>query len=151
MANATPVVYTCGMTSSELILWQAAYIGKQIEKTLDGLKDEDWEMRSRPGGMSTAEIVEHLCEASQAMAASSRGEQHEWGSFSIADKSPTNLINTFKDLRAQALDACDSHTEEGQKGLSEYVILHDAYHLGQLCANRLECDPNWNAYSIYEE
>jgi hypothetical protein len=45
-------------------------------------------------------------------------------------------------------DATEANVREDAM---HYIVLHDCYHVGQLCLVRLADDPNWDAYSIYAE
>ena len=33
---------------------------------------------------------------------------------------------------------------------ADFIVGHDAYHIGQLAQIRLALNPEWNAYSIYK-
>ena len=100
--------------------------------------------------MSPRELVEHLCECAVAFNKSAVGEKHEWGTFSVDDKSPANLRAELKRLRAEAVAEVNGEDEVLKEAFS-FLSSHDAYHVGQLCSCRLSLDPNWNAYAIYEE
>lgn len=132
--------------------WQLEHVGKQLMTAFEGLSPSGWDHRPSPGAMSPRETAEHLCECYTAFAASAAGGKHEWGSFQIDDKSEANLIATMRTLRNDAAaTALRSDDETIYREATEYILTHDAYHVGQLCASRLDSDPNWNAYAIYEE
>lgn len=138
------------MTAKELTLWQMEHVGKQVEKAVDGLSDAGWDHKPSPGAMCPREIIEHLCECVVAFDKSTKGEKHDWGNFSIDDKSPANLLSELRRLRSAAL-ASVTDSDEILREAFLFGSAHDAYHVGQLCAARLDLDPNWNPYSIYEE
>ncbi len=139
------------MTAHDLLKWQIGHVGKQLTAAYEGLSPSGWDHRPSPGAMSPRETAEHLCECYTAFAASATGGKHEWGSFHIVDKSECNLIATMRTMRSHAVaTALASNDERMYREATEYILTHDAYHLGQLCASRLDSDPNWNAYAIYE-
>jgi hypothetical protein len=139
------------MTALELTQWQLEHTGRQLEKALEGLNDEGFSHRSSKSAMSPAEVVEHLCECYSAMSKSCDGEEHEWGTFSIEDKSPANLLAQLRLIRSEALAKLANANDDQLKSAFLYGTEHDAYHIGQLCTVRIELDPSWNPYSIYEE
>ena len=140
------------MTAKELLKWQLDHVGTQLTKAFDGLPVSGWDHRASPGAMSPRETAEHLCECYTAFAASAAGGKHEWGSFQIEDKSEANLIATMRTLRSDAVaTALATGDDQVYREATEYILTHDAYHVGQLCASRLDSDPNWDAYAIYTE
>jgi hypothetical protein len=136
------------MDSNALIQKQLAHVSLQVEKVFEGIDESNADHRATPAMMSAREIAEHLGECYQAVITTAGGGKHEWGSFSIPDKSWTNVHSTMLSLREQAVAALPAD-ERGAELATDFIILHDAYHVGQMCTNRLSLDPNWNAYSIY--
>jgi len=51
-------------------------------------------------------------------------------------------------LRAEAV-ALAMTSEEAAKASLDYVVIHDAYHVGQMALLRLEQEPGWDPYSLY--
>lgn len=138
------------MTAKELLNKQLEDVSFQIEKVLVGVKESDLDYKVAPTTMSIREIVEHLCEVYLAVEEESKGGSHEWGSFSIADKSWSNLTSEFSAGRAKAVGIVLAGDDD--KSLlsgTGYIVAHDCYHLGQLVTLRLATDPSWDAYSIY--
>lgn len=122
-------------------------VGYQLDKVLEGMSDEHFDFKVCEAAMTPAEIIEHLCEAYQAIITETMGGTHEWGSFSIEDKSPANLKAQLKTMRARARQAAlDS---DNPKLGHAYVTAHDAYHVGQLALIRLQTDSSWDPYSLY--
>lgn len=121
-------------------------------KAYEGMASSSWDHRNSPGAMSPREAAEHLCECYTAFNTTAAGGKHEWGSFQLVDKSEANLIATMNTIRCQAVaTAVGADDENLHREATEYLLTHDAYHVGQLCASRLDSDPNWNASAIYEE
>lgn len=124
----------------------------QIEKVFEGIGEAELDMKLTDQAMTPREILEHLCECYHAVITEAAGGKHEWGTYSIEDKSFANLTKQAWSLRAQAAQAAlDKGDEEAAMYAFNYIILHDAYHVGQMCLVRMKADPNWNAYAIYGE
>jgi hypothetical protein len=135
------------MDAKELLLWQLDYVGGQLEKAVEGLSDPAWGHKAWPGAMSPQEILLHVCDSHRAYLSASAGEKYEFGSFTLEDPSPPALIAALREARerskARILETDDL------KMATEYTLAHDAYHVGQLCAARLDIEPEWDPYSIY--
>ncbi|HRK21828.1 MAG TPA: DinB family protein [Fimbriimonadaceae bacterium] len=138
------------MTTLEFVQHQLKDGRFQIDKVFEGLTDEDFDHRIAPQAMSPREILEHLCECHQACLDALQGKSFNWGSYSLPDKSAPALFKTFNDLRAQAeLAIAADPNETTFKKASEYLVAHDAYHVGQMALVRLGLDAAWDPYSIY--
>jgi len=138
------------MTSKELLTYALNHSGNQLSGCLDGMTEQAFDTHCAPNGMTPREIVEHLCEAYVAFAAHYEGKEHEWGSFSIADKSTGNIQATFRTLREKAVSIAQSSDDEAvQKAAIDYISAHDCYHVSQLVLARLQAEPDWNHYAIY--
>ena len=138
------------MNAKELLEYEMSQVGKQIEACLDGMSEECMDSKCSPVGMTPREMLEHLCDAYEAHAATMRGEKYNFGSFVIADKSTDNLRNVFRAQRAKAVGVALSGDDD--KSLHEgydYIVGHDNYHVGQLCLCRVQSDPSWDYYAIY--
>ncbi len=138
------------MTAKELLHSQTEDVGYQLEKVLEGISETNLDFKISPSAMSVRQQVEHLCEVYTAASEICRGEEHKWGEYSVDDKSWTNLKPLYLTLREQALKLLtESDDDQSLKRTSEFIIGHDYYHVGQLAALRIACDPEWNPYSIY--
>lgn len=137
------------MTLSEYVRHEVDNVGFQLEKCLEGVREEDLGQKVCDQAMTLPDMVEHLCEVYQAVVTEAGGGKHEWGSFSIQDKSWTNLLSTFGTMRTAACDAVVSDDEEKAKHAHDFIVAHDAYHVGQIALLRLKTNPDWNPYSIY--
>jgi uncharacterized damage-inducible protein DinB len=141
------------MTALELSLWQFDDVGRQLSACLHGLDPAHREHHAVVCAMSPLQILEHLCEVYTAYMKIARGEKHDWGTYRLADRSWDHVMSTFSALRKQARDtaALAGDDEKKLKEVSEYLILHDAYHVGQLVTSRLSAEPGWDMYAIYGE
>ena len=137
------------MNATELTLHNMNGSHGQVKKALAGLTD--FESRVNEHAFNAAETLEHLTECYVAFEESCRGEEHQWGSYSAADKSPEGLVNAYDAGYAKAVAlVTGSEDENVLKHAADYIYLHESYHVGQLCTLRLTLDPEWNFYSIYE-
>lgn len=138
------------MTARDFVQYQSEDAGYQLAQVLQGWPSDSFGAKLTPDGMSAAEALEHLSEAYEALIAHNEGRKHEWGSFTIQDKSRSSLLEIWKAKREEALGgALADGGEDALKNAHAYVIAHDYYHVGQLCALRLHLDPSFDAYSIY--
>ena len=124
--------------------------GSQLTKVISGLTDEQLDLRPHPAAMTLREQLVHQTEAYIAMQADAAGAEHEWGSYK-------STLNTFDELQtemfAQRQTAVDAVLAKGDEAVLKsalfFLVLHDGYHIGQLCTLHIALDPEWNAYSIY--
>lgn len=137
------------MTVAELVAYEVDNTGFQLRQTLAGFPEAAMDTKLCPTGMTAKDMVEHLCEAYEAVLAEVAGKQHEWGSYSIPDKSWANIMSTFEATRQKAGQAVTSDDEKLAKLAHDYMVAHDAYHVGQLVLMRLEAEPDWNFLAIY--
>jgi hypothetical protein len=124
--------------------------GMQVEKVLDGMPETSMDARLTAEGMTPRQILQHLTECYVAFKAEASGGSHEWGTYASADQSTVALFSDWKRLRSEAADlALGSADPKLQEKAMDFMALHDAYHVGQLCLIRLQAQPDWNIYSIY--
>jgi uncharacterized damage-inducible protein DinB len=139
------------MTAADLIKYELDSVGYQLTQVFAGIPEAAHNARACGTGMTSREMLEHLCEVYQAMLTESGGGKHEWGSYSIEDKSWPSLMATMERLRGEAVAAALASSDETRlKSAAQYLVLHDAYHVGQMSLVRMESDPSWNPYCIYE-
>lgn len=124
--------------------------GLQVTKVLEGLEGDQWDAKDRDDLMSPRDVVGHLTECYIAAGKKANGQEHEWGSYVPEDDDPKSLLETMQRERAKACDAMVAKgDEDAVKAATGFVILHDAYHVGQLAALRMRITPDWDVYSIY--
>lgn len=137
------------MEANEFLKSQLDDVGYQLNAVFAGLSDNQWSEKATPESMSPAETAEHLAECYTALLATAEGKEHSWGTFSIEDKSPANLMQTMTSLREQAVaKATATNDEKMVKAGSAFMSLHDAYHVGQMVTLRLQLG-EFEPYSIY--
>jgi uncharacterized damage-inducible protein DinB len=138
------------MTAAELLRTQIDDAGYQLGKVLEGVREEDLDTKVESISMTLRQHVEHLCESYVAAATELHGGHHEWGTFALPNRSIATLLDTFNQVRNDTAQKLLS--AEGDQGLhlaSAYIVLHDGYHVGQLCALRQAIDSSWSSFSIY--
>ena len=124
--------------------------GRQLDQVLAGLKEEHADTKIGVS-QSPREMLEHLTDCYMNTVKAAEGKEPEWGSFSAAGKSWADLQKACAESRATAVEIILGTPEDkvGELALN-YIIMHDTYHVGQLALVRLQTDPTWDAYSIYE-
>lgn len=138
------------MNGHELIAYGLQASRFQLEQVFTGLEGADWDANPIPSQMTPRKIAEHLCEVYQATLDMAAGKTFEWGTYVFPAEHSAEVFTYAMGLRAQCEALVTPATDaDGLKKMIDYVILHDAYHVGQMCAHRLAIDPAWNAYSIY--
>jgi uncharacterized damage-inducible protein DinB len=121
---------------------------KQVHACLSGLSADHWDAKPLAPIGSPREIVNHLCDVYRAVVAQAQGSEYEWGSFALPPGS--DPLSVWREERNRAVESLAKADAEAATNLGiQYIALHDAYHVGQLCAVRLALDPEWDAYSIY--
>lgn len=140
------------MTARDLLEYEIDDIGYQLDAVVHGMPETAQEVAPTPISMTPKQTIEHLCEAYQAVTVHAEGGTYEWGSFSIADKSWSNLTSTLESLRMSARSAVtQDENEDRLKSGYDYIVAHDAYHVGQLAIARIAADPEWDPYSMYRK
>ena len=138
------------MDTKDLIKYQVEASGKQVDRVLDGLAEDKWSTTAG-GCMSPSETVVHLTECYVAAQTHLSGGTHEWGSYKAEEEAPAELAAKMRSERTKAWDALlGSDAADVGETATQYLLLHDAYHVGQLATLRMGVDPEWDAYSIYE-
>ena len=138
------------MTLHDAMKYQLETSAKQVDKVLEGLNGDQWDAKVRDDLMSPKEAVVHLTECYIAAQEHAQGKSHDWGSYIPSDDDPNALLNEMRGHRSRAwADLLAKADEDSFKAASDYIVLHDAYHVGQLAALRLAITPDWDPYAIY--
>ena len=145
------VRYNVDMTIHDFTKNAMASSGHQLDQALAGLKEEHVDTKVGGIAMSPRELLEHLADCYVNTVDAAEGKEPNWGSYSAPDKSWSGLLAEFKSTRAKAVEKILAAPEDKVGDLAlAYVVMHDAYHVGQLCLVRIATDPTWDPYSIYE-
>ena len=139
------------MTSKELALSTINSAGIQLNKVLENLPDSSADLQVTPQAMTPKRMIGHFCECYVAYDKLTKGEEHEWGTYTAPDLPMNELVTHMKGLRANAVALVEAG--DGTKHLHEaleYIAVHDSYHIGQLALLRMQSEPEWNPYSLYE-
>lgn len=139
------------MTTTELLKKQLDDVGYQVEQVLAGIDETTADLKLTAGAMSPRETAHHLLECCYAAQAHLDGVQHQWGSLAMPDGTFTDLMGTYRNKRDEVVANLtkDENNEDALKTGTEYIVLHEAYHVGQMAQLRLEKTEGWDAYSIY--
>ena len=138
------------MDTTEVLKYQMETCAKQVDAVFDSLPDNLWDHKTSEGCMTPRETVVHLAEAYVAAGKHMSGEEHEWGSFRLEASDPSELMRAMRRERQLAVEAILSgDADKAPEAATQYLMLHDAYHVGQMCALRVREEPEWDAYSIY--
>lgn len=137
------------MSTTDFLKSQLDDTGKQLQSVFSNFPADKWNEKATPHSFSAAETAEHLAECYQAFLTHADGQEYEWGTFQIEDKTPANLQKTMTDMRTKAVLRATSTTDEKiQQYASSYIVLHDAYHVGQMVTLRLNIG-DFDPYSLY--
>lgn len=139
------------MTVKELLGKQMEASGFQLSKCIEGWPADCFDEKLTPDTMSLRITLIHLTEVYIAVQKQCRGEDHEWGSYSPSSSAEELVMENMHEERKKAVDAILGLDDEEKAAhiALDYIILHDAYHVGQLCSLRLRIEPEWNMYVIY--
>jgi uncharacterized damage-inducible protein DinB len=140
-------------------------VSRQIERAVTGLTEEQADFRFGEGIMSVRDTLVHLADNCLALSAELEGRKHDFGAWRPSGEGLVHLLREWGELREQALAKVAERlrgvdldalmkvsfaTWPGWKVLTEWVVTHDAYHLGQICALRLAQCPDWDMYTVYD-
>lgn len=139
------------MEASAVVLAQLEEVGGQLERCVEGLSAQNWSYSVNPHAMTAAQMFRHLSECCVAFQKSLSGDEHQWGSYTVDSDDPEEIMKIWKEERKKAVDglAAADATPEMLMNASHYLVMHDAYHVGQLVTLRLTINPQWDSYSIY--
>lgn len=139
------------MTAKELVLDQLNSTGKQLTQVFGNLPEAAADVKISPASMTPREIAGHLCECYIAFDEISQGKEHSWGSYQAPEMPMPELVAHMMELRGKAVQIVkDSDVEEHLGEAMAYVSNHDSYHIGQLVLARIQSDPAWDPYSLYQ-
>jgi uncharacterized damage-inducible protein DinB len=138
------------MSEKQRVTNSVTGIGKQLEKALEGLTDADGDKKINDNLMSASETMAHLAECCAAFCTTAAGGTHDWGTYESGESTLSGNLANWKKERAAAMAVLEaSDNPEDLDHAMDYMTIHDAYHVGQLCALRLTLDPDWDAHAIY--
>ncbi len=140
------------MQTIEILNIQMKDAGLQLERVYEGVGEDHADFQAHAAMMTPRQIACHLADCYIAMQKKAKGEEPEWGSYKAPGTSLNDALRGMKAEREEAVESIAKVDEELQIHLAtDFLILHDAYHVGQMCTIRLAIDPKWNYFSIYGE
>ena len=137
------------MTGKDFAISLLEESGYQFKMCLANISDAGFVAKPLGGIMSIREALEHQTEACIAVGKDAAGEKHEWGTYHLPEAPIADLIAIFDAERAKATDIALDLFDEHPHLAKDYLIAHEFYHVGQMCALRLALDDGFEAYSIY--
>lgn len=135
------------MDAVALIQNQVEESGYQLSKVLEGLAGEQWDAKLNDESMSPREAVAHLADC-YAACQTPEGQEYAWGSFAVPSDADEAVATMMAERQKAAAHVLAQPAERAGKLATAYIVLHDAYHVGQVAALRLQLG-GWDAYSIY--
>ncbi len=128
---------------------QCETLEKQLEIVMAGMAEETLDHKLHSDGLSPRELYAHLGECLAALRCELQGTKHEWGSYSMKATSVAGQKSEYHDLRRSVLgEAFADGSDRAIELVSGYVVLHDAYHVGQAAAIRAGAE-GWDTGLIY--
>lgn len=76
------------------------------------------------------------------------GQEAKWHQYAPADNDTGTLVDDFTTMRKEAIETCLA-SDKAYELVTDYIAVHDAYHVGQLCTARMSSEPGWDPYAIY--
>ena len=116
-------------------------------KTFEGIEEGNADFKTG-NLMSPREQAVHLCTCYMAAKDLADGSKPNWKAYEVEDPRFPAVLERLRLLRQTALESFGSD-DESIKHADEFLVGHDHYHIGQMCAVRLAMDPSWDPYCIY--
>lgn len=136
------------MDANQLIRWQLDEAGHQVTQVFAGIQPGHWDAKPTEDGMSLRESLVHLADCYVAALAKSKGEEPKWGSTVLSDEADAAVAELHAHRTAAVEAFLSPGGEESLRHATEYIVLHDAYHVGQVALVRMRLG-GWEPYSIY--
>lgn len=150
------------MTARELLFLQADMVGEQLSKAIAGVGEPVADHRPVATLHSIRTTLIHMTDNYRALVADALGQKYAYGSWSPPDGELATLISAWNAARLEAVNTLRERLTDFQadfrtsfavwpswKVATEWLVAHDAYHLGQVCYLRLAAEPEWDMYEIY--
>lgn len=135
------------MTAVELIQQQLATNERMLAVVLADLPDEALGWRLSETRLSIRETMVHLAETVLATRAHREGHSYRWGTHESSATTAEELLAEWKAGRDPMLTELTAG--EDLETISNYFVLHEAYHIGQLAATREEAQAGWSSFALY--
>jgi len=140
------------MNAQELIQYQLKTVGFQVEKCLEGLPTALYEATLDKTGMTPRITLAHLLEVLDAVEKLLKGTDPVWGAYQADTTSFETLHQKYAARRKEIIvQALESLEPQHLQILSNYIVLHESYHVGQLCSLRMARDAAFDPFSIYQQ
>jgi uncharacterized damage-inducible protein DinB len=138
------------MTGSDVMTHLLEGVTRQLKACFAEISDEELDFAWRPEAMTARQMAVHLTEVYMAVLAKAAGTEFEWGSYQPPSMESEALLSEMWAKRDAAIQAFPVKDDPAAvEVLSDYVIGHDYYHVGQLVIARLSAGKGFDAYAIY--
>ena len=137
------------MTAKEFATTLIEESGYQFKACIAGISEVNFTAKPLGDIMSIKEALEHQTEACIASSKAITGEKHDWGAYRFPDGTIEELIGIFDSERTKAVALAMEHFEDHSQCAKDYIIAHEFYHVGQMCAIRQALKDGFEPYSIY--
>ncbi len=135
--------------SNTVLNYQLDQLAHQLQTVFADLSGNGWHAKSYDGALSPHETAIHLADCYSAFLAFLDNRSYEWGSFRPDEDSPEAAIQSMWNKRAEARAAITVGDERAARMATDFIILHDAYHVGQMVSNRRVIDPSFDYSKLY--
>jgi uncharacterized damage-inducible protein DinB len=144
-------VYHYDMSLHESTLAGLKESGKQLGRSLEGVPEDAWNKKPLATTMSLREQVVHLCHAYTAVMEHLKNGSFDWSApFTIPNINDEGLPGYLEIERQRAVDGLTQSAEPQDEMALDYIVIHDAYHVGQIAVLRHAIDPEFDSYSLYK-
>lgn len=127
---------------------QIEEVGYQLERVIAGIEGDQWDAKLCDDGMSPRETVAHLADCYSAVQVVGNGEEYAWGSYVVPEDPDEAVLDMLRQRAAATKCVLGMDPDKMATTATAYIVLHDAYHVGQLAELRLSFG-GWEPYSIY--
>ena len=139
------------MGTTETLINQLEKNLQMVTCLLHGLNESSIDFKPTPRAMSIRDHVAHLTECHFACEEYLRGEDHEWGSYVPPNPEFKAIVSRYFETRTHAIELLiNSESEKALEMLSDFIVLHEPYHIGQMSLNRQGNETEWDSFSLYE-
>ena len=137
------------MTGKEFAARMIDESGYQFMACLAGVSEEGFVAKLFGDMMSIRETLEHHTECCIAVQRDFANQSFEWGTFKFPAGSVAELVALFEVERAKAVALALDNFDDKPQYSKDYLIAHEFYHVGQMCAVRIAIGDGFEPYSIY--
>lgn len=137
------------MDTEPLLRHQLDQLGHQMRVVFHGLDQAGWNHRSYSLALTPHETAIHLADCYCAFMTALEGGDYAWESFRPEGDSPESALQALWQKRDEAIAKIDWASQRALKLATDFIVLHDAYHVGQMVSNRRSSDESFDYSKLY--